>query len=106
MDKKQTVRTQLLHEAATLVDGERNNHYGDPIGDFRCTADLWNIYLGRITETSGNPTPQIQPHDVAIMMILLKVSRIGWSANKQDSWTDIAGYAACGWDCIGRETNP
>jgi len=31
-------------------------------------------------------------------MALLKLSRIAWQPNKTDSWIDLAGYAACGWE--------
>ena len=37
-------------------------------------------------------------HDVAAMMALLKVARIRHSPDKRDSWCDLAGYAACGFD--------
>jgi hypothetical protein len=90
----------MLDEAADLVDGDRNNQYGDPIGDFRATADMWNAYLERVW-SSGRTS--LIPHDVAAMMALLKVSRIGWSAGKADHWVDLAGYAACGLDCVERE---
>lgn len=94
-------RRSVLLEAADLVDGDRNAQYGDPIGDFRCTAEMWSAYLRR---KGGVPASfELEPHDIAAMMSLLKISRIGWSADKRDSWTDLAGYAACGYDCAVRE---
>lgn len=36
-------------------------------------------------------------------MILLKVSRLTWTPDKEDTWADIAGYAACGWDCVAED---
>jgi len=85
-------RQQLLREAETLVTGDRNNAYGPPTQDFQRTADLWTIYLdGRRI---------IEAHDVAIMMSLLKISRLSWDPTKRDSWVDLAGYAACGYECI------
>ena len=85
-------RASLLREAESLVDGDRNNQYGDPLQDFQRTAAMWGAYIG-VT---------IAPHDVAVMMCLLKASRIRWSPTKRDSWADLAGYAACGWDCAQR----
>lgn len=94
-----TRRREMLTEAADLVDGDRNNQYGDPIGDFRTTANMWTAYLQR-----SNPNAQqLQPHDVAAMMALLKISRIAWHHQKEDSWIDLAGYAACGLDCAERQ---
>jgi hypothetical protein len=34
------------------------------------------------------------------MMSLLKISRLSWDPTKRDSWVDLAGYAACGYDII------
>lgn len=85
-------RRAMLDEAAELVDGSRNVSYGDPSADFRRTAGLWTTYLDGKTE--------LDPHDVAAMMALLKLSRIRWSPEKRDSWVDLAGYAACGLDTI------
>lgn len=95
-----TNRRSVLMEAADLVDGDRNNQYGDPIGDFKATADMWTAYLRR---SLGVEIDNLQPHDVAAMMGLLKISRIGWSPEKRDHWADLAGYAACGYDCSVRE---
>jgi len=82
-------RRDMLNEAADLVDGDRNAQYGDPRQDFQRTATMWSAYLDA----------DVQPHDVAALMVILKVSRIRWSPTKRDSWVDLAGYAACGWHC-------
>lgn len=83
-----------------LVDGDRNVDYGDPYDDFETTASLWHFYLSRIAERRKGLF--IDAHDVAAMMIMLKVSRLSWTPGKRDHWADIAGYAACGWDCVSR----
>lgn len=83
-----TPRTDLLRQAEQLINGDRNNQYGEPTQDFTRTAALWQAYLDI----------PIKPHDVAALMCLLKLSRISWQPDKQDSWTDLAGYAACGWE--------
>jgi hypothetical protein len=87
-------RSELLREAESLVNGDRNVAYGDPSHDFRRTASLWSTYLGA----------DISPHDVAAMMALLKISRIRWSPHRRDSWVDLAGYAACGWGCVAESS--
>ena len=96
-------REQVLREAITLIVGDRNVDYGDPYEDFSLTADLWHSYLTRTAEKRGSLV--IEPHDVAIMMALLKISRLSWTPTKKDHWVDIAGYIGCGWDCITRD-NP
>lgn len=90
---KRNPRASILFGAEELVNGSRNAQYGDPRQDFQRTATMWGAYLGI----------EVQPHDVAALMALLKVSRIRWSPGKQDSWMDLAGYAACGWDCAAPE---
>lgn len=91
-------RADILQEAERLVNGDRNNQYGDPIQDFQRTADMWNAYLGYSPGT-------LMPHDVAAMIAMVKLSRIAWSPEKRDHWADLAGYAACGYDCSVREVN-
>lgn len=86
-------RASILSEAERLVNGDRNIDYGDPIDDFRRTGKMWSAYLG----------VDVEPHDVAALMGMLKLSRIRWSPEKRDHWADLAGYAACGYDCSVRE---
>lgn len=57
---------------------------------------MWSILFER----------QFTPHDVALAMICLKLSRITWTPGQMDSWVDIAGYAACGWECSVEEAIP
>lgn len=95
VDDELNARAEVLRTAESLVNGDRNAQYGDPRQDFQRTADLWTTYLDGKTE--------IEPHDVAIMMTLLKISRLRWSPEKLDSWVDGAGYLACGWDCARPE---
>lgn len=99
-------RTEMLSEASMLVNGDRNVDYGDPIDDFKTTAKLWETYLQRIMSARKyEDTIMLDPHDVAVMMELLKIARVSWSPTKRDHWVDMAGYAACGWDCVERTYN-
>jgi hypothetical protein len=89
-------RTEVLKEANDLINGDRNVDYGDPNDDFRKTAGMWDIYLKSVYERRDH----LLPHDVAVLMSMLKLSRIAWSPERRDNWVDLAGYAACGWDCV------
>ncbi len=91
------VRRDLLAKADAAVNGDRNKDYGDPTHDFERQATMIQAYLEGIVETRGGL--RIEPHDVAAIMTLVKVARLVTSPDKQDHWVDIAGYAACGWDC-------
>lgn len=79
-------RASILQDALEIVSKDRNTDYGDPEDNFRDIAELWSVYKGF----------DFTAHDVAVMMILVKVSRLKTSPDKEDHWIDIAGYAACG----------
>ena len=83
-------RSAFLETVNALITGDRNVQYGEPTQDFERTARLWSVYLDK----------DLSPHDVAVCQILLKISRITHNPTKEDSWIDIAGYAACGWECL------
>lgn len=106
-------RSAVLLEAMQLVNGDRNVQYGDPTEDFRRTAVYWSTHIGgvlrRKADAANLPLTDdllaiidglLDPHDVAIMMQQLKMSRLAWDPHKRDTWADAAGYVACGWDCI------
>jgi hypothetical protein len=49
--------------------------------------------------TDGGPTHRaLTGSDVALFMVALKASRLAWMPEHEDSWTDLAGYAACGFE--------
>ena len=79
-------RKEILETAAHIVSGQRETDYGPPEDSFQNIAALWSAYLGT----------NISSIDVTVMMILLKVARMYGGAGTDDTWVDIAGYAACG----------
>jgi hypothetical protein len=86
MEKVIMTRKEVLDRAAECVLRDRNTQYGAPENTFTEIAGLWSLYLGHL----------IQPHDVALMMALLKIARLKGNPTHGDSWVDLAGYAACG----------
>lgn len=93
-DRKEEVpvRASILQEAEKLIVGDRNNQYGPPGQDFLRTANI----LTSLGYGKGDDNEVLEGHDVAIIMIALKLSRLMWSERKRDSWVDVAGYAGCG----------
>ena len=83
--------SDLLNDAIAVLS-QRGDSYGEASASFRRIADLWsNLYAaGR----------KIEPHEVAMHMICIKLSRLAESPGLRDNWLDIAGYAALGWECI------
>lgn len=82
-------REEVLNAASQRV-AAKPEEYGEPENVFSLIADLWSDYL-----SIKNGAIELMPADVANMMILLKVARNA-QGNKDDTWVDIAGYAACG----------
>lgn len=99
MSDSPTVRQELLSLASQLVSRDRNNTYGPPTQDFTRTANILNA-LGFCFKDAGGTETGIYPHHVALLMIGLKMSRATWEPLHKDTWVDIAGYAACGWECV------
>lgn len=91
-----TTRKEILESADRCVNGDRENQYGSPENNFKLIAMFWNEYLGDILEGV------ITPVDVAMMMALLKIARIRSGTQSEDSFVDLAGYAACGGELSGR----
>ena len=84
-------RKSVLDTALKCVCGDREQDYGSPENSFRTIANLWIDYL-----LAKDDVLDIQPHDVAAMLALLKIARIASGHAKADNWVDLAGYAACG----------
>jgi hypothetical protein len=96
-----TPRRALLLQAADTIDGDRNETYGGPESSFSTIAELWASYLEAIGWTPPTSPGGLAPHDVAAMLALLKIARIANSGGThKDSWLDLAGYAACGWETV------
>lgn len=89
------LRKELLEKAIEITEGARQQHYGSPEDNFERIAAYWQTYLRQ----TQHPMIEINPHDVAIMMILMKTARLAADCLHDDSWIDIAGYAACGSEC-------
>lgn len=79
-------RAETLKKAKDCVCGQRENEYGSPENNFKTIADFWSVYKG----------VQFTTNDVAMMMALLKIARIRTGTATDDSYVDLAGYAACG----------
>ena len=89
-------RQRVLKEAEKCVCGQREQDYGTPEDSFQKIGTFWTAYL--------NYAVNIDAEDVAAMMALLKIARISENPQHMDSWCDLAGYASCGGEIAGKET--
>lgn len=79
--------TDILQEASELINGDRAQDYGPVTENFQRIANLWTDYI-------GPEDWQFSANDVAMMMILVKMSRLATGGYHRDSLVDVAGYAA------------
>lgn len=85
-------RSEVLDTAKNCVTGKREQDYGSPEDNFSTIGLLWSAYYeNRII---------FLPKDVAMMMALLKVARIKTGKGTEDSFVDLAGYAACAAEIV------
>lgn len=85
-----------LDAAIAACCGDRALNYGAPEDNFRRIAVLWNAWMD--IRGSAFAKNAFAPTDIAAMNILLKLARLANNPAHNDSWIDIAGYAACGAD--------
>ncbi|QDH93005.1 hypothetical protein SEA_STEPHIG9_56 [Mycobacterium phage Stephig9] len=76
----------ILQEAERLINGDRAATYGDASKSFWDIAERWNV------ELMDKLNQSLTAHDVAHMMIQLKLSRAR-NGFHRDSYVDIGGYA-------------
>ena len=81
-------REQCLRRACEIVNGQREQSYGTPEDNFKMIAEMWSTYL----------EADVSAVDVAMMMSLLKIARISTGTFNEDSFIDLAGDAACGYE--------
>jgi|TARA_R110002110_G_scaffold27277_1_gene99502 hypothetical protein len=74
----------FMNEVVALIEGGRSDDYGDSEVNHQRIADMWSVILQK----------PIEPHEVYLCMIAVKMSRLTESPKHRDSWLDIAGYAA------------
>ena len=91
-------RKECLASAETCVMGKRQQDYGEAENNFSDIGLFWGVYLRaahpdlkKVIGVNG-----IDAKDVAAMMALLKIARIASPTATEDSFVDLAGYAACG----------
>lgn len=91
-EKPQTARGTILETANTLVHGDRNRDYGDPVDNHRHIARIANAILG--TDLSAR--------DVALILTALKLARLAKNRGHTDSYVDGAAYLAIAYECATR----
>ena len=82
---------EILAKANELISNDRNESHGDAFKNHAEIAEFWNLFL----DDKLRPMADITAKDVAIMMILLKISRSNQGKKfNLDNFVDMAGYSA------------
>ena len=79
-------RSQILDTAKEYVTKDRAATHGNAESNFGLIAAYWSAHLNK----------NIKPHDVAVMMTLMKLARAKSNPKHTDNWIDGCGYLACG----------
>ena len=87
------ITKEILSEAIRLVGTDRQKDYGDKVENHNNIAKLWSAYLG-ISVTA---------HDVALMMVLLKMARTKLGQVSRDTYIDMSAYSAIAGEIKFRE---
>jgi len=77
----------LLNEAKEIINGPRQDDYGNAETSFNAVAAMWSAFLGH----------SISAHQVAVCMALLKAARLRNGPHK-DSALDAASYFALSYE--------
>ena len=84
-------KEEILMKAQEIVSNDRNVSHGDAYKNHAEIAEYWNTFL----DNKLRPMANITAEDVALMMVLLKISRNNQGKKFNiDNFVDIAGYAA------------
>lgn len=86
-------RADILDTAKEYVTKDRAATHGDAERNFGLIAAYWSAHLNR----------NISPHDVAVMMTLLKLARAKSNPKHVDNWIDGCGYLALGGEAAMEE---
>ncbi len=89
----QVNRADILDTAKEIITKDRAATHGDAERNFGLIAAYWSAHLNR----------NIKPHDVAVMMTLLKLARARSNPNHTDNWIDGCGYLALGGEAAMEE---
>lgn len=81
----------MLQQAEDTINGPRQADYGDKLTNFSHIS----MMVQGLLAPKLLPDSRITPEDIAMIMMLVKMSRLAKSPDHYDSVLDIAGYAGC-----------
>lgn len=92
-----STRAGILDEAARIVTADRNAAYGEPEDLFGAISLIWQAIDMARGERSRDAV------DVGLYLAGLKLARAAANPDHRDSFTDLAGYAACAGEIAAQQ---
>lgn len=86
------ITKQVLLDLTKAAVGDRGLNYGRPEDNFERIARRWRAHI----KNRFGIEVALDATSVALMCADLKIARLENTPGHQDSWVDLAGYAACG----------
>ena len=83
-------KEEILEKAKELISSNREEQHGDAYKNHSQIADLWSVFL----DDKLKPFKEISSGDVALMMVLLKISRSTMGEFNKDDYLDGSAYMA------------
>ena len=78
-------KATFINAALELITKDRNETHGEAFDQLVATANLWNTYMD---------TDIFDAEQVAVCMVLMKISRSCHGKYNPDDFIDMIGYAA------------
>jgi hypothetical protein len=82
-------KKSLNQQAHELINGQRQQDYGDKLQNFS------QIAMGITMVLAPKLSAAVTADEVALIMMQVKIARLSKSPAHKDSIVDIAGYAGC-----------
>jgi len=83
-------KEEILEQAKKLIANNREEQHGDAYKNHSQISDLWSVFL----DDKLKPFKEISPGDVALMMVLVKISRSTMGEFNKDDYLDGSAYMA------------
>lgn len=87
---RKVIGSDIFEMAKRIINGHRQDDYGSPEDSFQNIANYWNAYFTQIYDKREDG---LIAEDVAMMMVLFKIARLGHGYTR-DSVVDMCGYSA------------
>lgn len=100
-DEVNNMKSETLKKADEIINGERQDQYGNPEDSFEIIAEYWSTYLtakkDEVVHFIEMPLAgliEMDAQDVAIMLALMKIARMSGQKWHKDNAVDACGYLA------------